>query len=573
MRQLEGIVTRDRLILLALVFVYLILIAPDLLPTIHSILPDDEAKYIDSGRSLVGLEIRQLAWGPIVAALYAPLHVIFGSSPNWFLQEAWVGRIMQFGLLWFSTLYLASKYREHVNLYIVVGVLYVSVAFLFVVKNQSDVLFSSFSAIALAQLLAFQANQRLRDVWIGSAVLGLAGLARIDALLWIALFMLVSLGIGFRTFSIGRILIAAGVPAIAILAGFVAISLLKTGGFEHSIGSLAPKLYLAFEQNQSVLTGGDDAAAYSQARELFGTQEENDGSIFRAIFNKPSAFFQRIAENVKNIPEIYFSAFDKLDGLLLALFAVLGVAALIRTDAYLLLAISILWALPSAYYLGFLSRHVVSTLAYLPVVFASIGITYAFRRDIPRIEQLTYLAAGFLLIALSLIGEKPAFLASGIVLTSVLALTMLMWPRIKNSNYGFAIALFVLLIGGLVLREPYKFPNLGTIGDSPDERGIQFIQELLPRGSKVAVPNSNFAIAAVMDGFPILEVPPIESPERLHNWFESQDIKAVYVQTAYIGESSQVQTVMRQGLDRFFDVGFSEGPVEIVLVRESSKND
>lgn len=57
---------RQLLALAVVLLFYLLIVSPDLSPSIHGIAPDDEAKYLDSGRSLVGLQLRELAWGPLV---------------------------------------------------------------------------------------------------------------------------------------------------------------------------------------------------------------------------------------------------------------------------------------------------------------------------------------------------------------------------------------------------------------------------------------------------------------------------------------------------------------------------
>ncbi len=564
----KELASSDYLILAVVLISYLILISPDLLPTIHDILPHDEAKYIDSGRSLVSLQLRQLSWGPLVAVFYAPLHLIFKGSLDWFLLEAWVGRILLIALLWISSLYLASKLRKHVSMFVVVGVMFASVGFLFVVKNQSDVLFSSFSAIALAQLISFNEKRQIKDIWIGSAALGLAALSRIDALAWLAVYVLISLGAGFRTRSIVRILAASLIPALAFVVGFVTISRIHTGGFDDSIGSLAPKLYQAFEQNQSVMTGGDDDAGFEQSRELFGTIDENEGSVFRAILNNPSEFWLRIVTNIRNTPGLYFYAFDKRVGLAILIFSSIGVVALVRKRAYSLLTILLLWALPSAYYLGFLSRHVVSTTAYLPIIFASIGITYTFRKEVPRSELSVYVLLGLLLVTYSWIDDKPAFLATGVILMLVLATVWLLWPRITSGSNRTIVAFFLLLVGGMILRDGFAFPNIRKLGETSEERAIHFMQNTLPSGSKVAVPMPNLAIAAVMEDFPIGEVPPFSSPRSLYSWLLDSGVSAVYVHTAYMESDSQIQTVMWEGLERYFDLGLSEGNSNIFLVRD-----
>ena len=68
-------------------------------------------------------------------------------------------------------------------------------------------------------------------------------------------------------------------------------------------------------------------------------------------------------------------------------------------------------------------------MTYLPIVFASIGLTYAFRRDLPRSELTAYILAGLLLIGYSWIDDKPAFLAAGLVLTLLLVVIWLLWSR------------------------------------------------------------------------------------------------------------------------------------------------
>ncbi len=56
--------------------------------------PFDEAKYIVSGSQLLHFQVRDLAWGPLVALFYAPFHLVFGGSPDWFMLEAWAGRCL-----------------------------------------------------------------------------------------------------------------------------------------------------------------------------------------------------------------------------------------------------------------------------------------------------------------------------------------------------------------------------------------------------------------------------------------------------------------------------------------------
>lgn len=55
---------KNKLIFLITLTINLLLVAPRLMPTFSTINPDDEAKYIESGRLLLAGGPRDLAWGP-----------------------------------------------------------------------------------------------------------------------------------------------------------------------------------------------------------------------------------------------------------------------------------------------------------------------------------------------------------------------------------------------------------------------------------------------------------------------------------------------------------------------------
>jgi hypothetical protein len=87
---------RTSIIILLLFFLNLLLVSPELMPDYSEVNPDDEAKYVDSGWRLLHGNIRDMAWGPVVALVYAPVHLIVGSTPDWFLLELWAGRFFLF---------------------------------------------------------------------------------------------------------------------------------------------------------------------------------------------------------------------------------------------------------------------------------------------------------------------------------------------------------------------------------------------------------------------------------------------------------------------------------------------
>ena len=104
--------------------------------------------------------------------------------------------------------------------------------------------------------------------------------------------------------------------------------------------------------NQSILTEGNTEQARQEARRLFGTEEENNSSVLRAILRNPGAFGLRIWANAKGIPWSYFYFFGKTQGFVLLFFSAWGVYTLIRKRAYLLLLILFLWPLHAVHPLG-----------------------------------------------------------------------------------------------------------------------------------------------------------------------------------------------------------------------------
>ena len=68
----------ELLAILVIFFINLLLVSPKFMPGFSEINPFDEAKYVESGRLLRKGEIRSLAWGPLVALFYAPVHLLVG---------------------------------------------------------------------------------------------------------------------------------------------------------------------------------------------------------------------------------------------------------------------------------------------------------------------------------------------------------------------------------------------------------------------------------------------------------------------------------------------------------------
>ena len=169
---------------------------------------------------------------------------------------------------------------------------------------------------------------------------------------------------------------------------FFLTSFALVGNFNLGIAS---KSYDSFEMNQAVLTGGDIDLARQETRRLFGTQEENQGSILRAILRNPSAFILRMLANAKTLPDTYFVFFAKKLGAVLLIFAAWGVYALGRKKAFIPLAILLIWPIHALVSLGFLSLHIVPQVNYLPLLLGAIGISCDIWSRVPPTGAICFL--------------------------------------------------------------------------------------------------------------------------------------------------------------------------------------
>jgi len=152
LRKLSGFVKPSEAMILAIIFaITLALFAFQILPGFDEINPYDETKYVDSGRNLLSGDLRELARGPLVAFLYAPLYLAFRDSPDWFIIIDGIGRLMLFSGLWISSIYVASRLKSYVHPLVIAGVLLCSSYPVWLLRNPSDALFSTFSALTLGK--------------------------------------------------------------------------------------------------------------------------------------------------------------------------------------------------------------------------------------------------------------------------------------------------------------------------------------------------------------------------------------------------------------------------------------
>lgn len=514
--------------LLFVLAIHLVLVSPDLMPALNEINPYDEAKYIDSGRALAAFEVRDLGWGPLVGLVYAPFHLILGSTSDWFLAEAWAGRFVLYLFLWAATLHLGSRFRDFVYPYAMAGVLFVSGAYLTLLANPSDALFVSLSVLGLARLFDFFRRREPRDARAASAWIGLAALARIEGVLLLGILAIVCTALARPLPGLRRALASAVLPAAAVLALAALAHGLSTGRWDPGVASRA---YASFEWNQSVVTGGSFAEAREQTARLFGTQDENEGAVVRAVMRNPQAFGLRVLANGRTLPDTFLALFGKRLAPALLFFAAWGVYALVRSRALPALGLLLAWSLPAFVSLAFYAPHIVSQLSYVPLILGAIGVAQVLRGEATSRERKGQFLMASGMAVYALLDAKPAFLVAGLLLAAVLTMREILTPSTAGSPPAAALPL-LLLAAGLILRGSFPFPDYPQVGNSPEEQAIHTLQrELAPR-SRVLTPFPLPAVAAGMEDIGPGDLPDsFVTAESFRAWLAGEDIRAVYWDT------------------------------------------
>ena len=285
-----------------------------LVPTFDQIGHYDDAAYIRSGQWLVDEEtLRPLACGPLISFVYGLAYLVVQESPNWFVWTAAGGRLATYALfcvgMYLCARTLSSKPAAHAAL--VIGLTWPVATSFFAGWNSSDLLFIAMSALGLSQLLAWLSDRSPRHLVWGSAFVGLAALTRPDGLVLLASFVVMVLAtVAWEVRSLRppgwrKLLAASLLPGL--LGGYLALYGTETGVWRTGIES---RTYQAFEQGHGVVfreryahSGQDTmAAGYDDARALFGTRADNDGSVIRAIARNPAAFAERLAQSSPTCP-------------------------------------------------------------------------------------------------------------------------------------------------------------------------------------------------------------------------------------------------------------------------------
>lgn len=509
------------LIILVLLF-NLFLVMSKMMPDLLEINPDDGAKYVESGRLLFVWGLRNLAWGPLVAFVYAPIHIFVGNSLNWFMLEVWIGNFILFGLLWISFYILARQFEKFITKFVILGLLMTTTVFFPIIENQSDALFVVMSALSLSFVMRFKEKGQLKQIWLASLFIGLGVLSRVETILLVIPLLVFSLWLNQKRKPIYKIIMSAILPVVGVLSIFFIANIINFG---HPNLGMGYKSYDSFQMNQAFFPGSKNEQAYFRGEEIFGTEEENQSSIFRAILRNPLAIIERALASLLTVPEMYLNFFGKIQGPIILFFSLYGLYHLIRIKQKHIFLLLLIWPLHAFVSLIFLPRHIIPQISYLFFVLAGVGITQLIsKEEKSRFEKMGFLLAALGLSIFSLIGHKPAFLAGGLLLIVVAMANMFI---LNESSRGLLFLPSMILFIGLALYGyNFGFPSK-TLGESPSEKAVHALLTHPDSGEYLLTSYHTVGIASKKTTY--LLPRKITAPEQLVTFIRDRKIDSIYL--------------------------------------------
>ena len=502
-------------------------------PRFDDVDPFDEANYVSSGRLLVEQgRLPVFAQNPLLAILYGGLYLVAGSSPSWFVLAAGLGRILLAGLIWFGAVSLSMTLGGSLAGAATVALLMLSPVVTSLVQNSSDALFAGLSALALQQTVASTDRHALRHLATASTLVALAALSRNDGLVLFAVFLALAIP-GARP--IGGRAWAAACPFLAIVVGSLLVRTLVTGNLE-DVASLKWRSYMAFEQGQGVIFAERYPAGTSPyveghvaARRLYGTPEENDLSLVRAVTRNRPAFLERLAAAIPQIPGQLRLAYG---GPMMG-----GVIAILW-----------IWGAVGSATSGSSRRRALATLCW-PLHLGAYLLTF-FR---PGYFLLPCAAV----LAMAAVGSRNLLMVGWGVLRRVVP-----FPRAIASA-----ALAVILVGVLSIYLAQHPPASISFsqGRSPSERAILFMQRNFPRDARIAAYAPAPVWAARNEYVSlVLTLRHLQTARDLREWLDRERVTALYVEDSLRDLEPRVWFLIESLIGTSLTVVFTDGPIRIL---------
>lgn len=513
-------------------------------PAFFYLLPWDEVSYIWQAHRLVQGEPVPYSAFPLVSLFYTPIYLAVSLHPSWLVLADWIGRILLFGLLLLTNLLIARRVRDLVHPWIFLSCLMASAILPTLLGNASDSLYCILSGLAFWQLLTYAYQPRIRHLTIASFCLGLAALARNDGLVMAPLLAGLGLLITYAHLpaSARRLkravvpLLASLVPVSAIIGGYILLFGLITGHF-HTGTNI--RSYFTFEYAQGWVyldrygSGGEAyLAGFAEARRLYGTPGENNHSVLRAILRNPTAFAARVLHLVPQVPGLASASYGGLVGGAVLIFALVGIAALLRRRLFLPLAITLVWVVQSATYLAFsFSRPGYILLSFVAVLLlAAVGLSTVAGLLISRGYQLAALI-GLPLVGAALLLGRGFDVGTLSLIALLMTVLIIRWlASIKHDRAAIAALGALVLTVAIGYQTAYPVPPGLVLGETGEEKAALFLRQQL--GERAIVVSSTPAIpwlAGIAWTEQQFELSQLRTDAEFETWLKARNIDAIYL--------------------------------------------
>ncbi len=558
------------------------------LPSLRDLNFWDEAVYINTGRLLVEGELPSFARNPLIGVLYGLAYLPFREAPLWMGQGAAIGRMALFALMWWGCYLAARAFGRFVPALATAGFLLVFPVLPEILVNPSDALFAAMSGFAFWQTARFCDTRATRHLWGASFFLGLAALSRNDGLLLFPIFLLLAFWISRRTVQPQAIpgeagmyawhrrpvvglawLTAAALPFALLVGGYFLLYGAVTGDF--SLGT-RERSYVAFQQGQAIDYQKDPTCtekwlrcAVLQAEQLYGSGQENNYSILRAISRNPQAFGRRFLKQVSLLPGYIYSIYGQRTALLLFILAFRGLLELLRRRQGSLVGLFLLWPLTLAvYFLTFFRIGYFRLPYFVLYILGAIGAAAVASdaRDRRHLYIWSVLLAAVTLPAIWLDVRALYF-------TTVLLLAGIWFIRfLPEGRTAEAPALLVMLAIGLILRPVFDPPAPYDLVNGAEEQAAVVMQERLPRGSLVMAGAPGGVWAARMEFQDANAYSALTSGADLYAALKEAGVRAIFVDPYLSNTNEHVWNLVEPGIGTWYESVYvgREGSVRVLLI-------
>jgi hypothetical protein len=348
-----------------------------------------------------------------------------------------------------------------------------------------------------------------------------------------------------------------------------------TGHFEPGTKE---RSYVAFQQGQSVDYRRDPACrqkllkcAVLKAQEIYGSGEENNYSILRAISRNPAAFANRLARTVAFLPGLFMEVYGERMWIFLLILSGRGLWELLRRKEYLLTALLLFWAAHlSVYFLTFFRAGYLRTPYFVPFVLAAIGAR-ALLQDAAR-RKVTNILSGLLFVVTvvaMVLDVRSLYFTTALLLVALWAIHFVLVQPGEGQPIP-TLGLLVLLAAGLILRPAFEPPLGRDLSEGAEEQALLVMEQKLPPGALVAAGSPGGVWAADMQ-FEDLgddEYYMLQTTSDLHALLKTRDIRAIYVDSSLSNANQPIWELIEPGLGQFYETIFSgrEGSIRVLLV-------